>query len=408
MLAKCPAVVAALTVLFVFTAAVAGAQGNPDLVSPNIVINLPSRTLEFYSANNLIKVYPVAIGKPATPTPLGSFSVIEKEVNPRWFPPRTGEAVASGPQNPLGYRWMGFAALYGIHGTNAPWAIGGAVSNGCVRMNESDVEELFEVVPYGTPVRITYDRVKVAVDREGRASVGIYPDVYGYGNVSLGEVKAKLAAAGLGGMLSDEELGRMIREVADRQVVFARLHNIRVNGKLLAERALTFQNTLYLPVWPVAAALEVNVSWNEATRQVKGDKRAVPGVVRGDRIYISAADAQVLLGGQHSWHSGENVLDVDVVTVFLNGRAISDDVRTVQGVIAVPADVLAGAMGYSLEERDGALTVQKTRVPCVMVGDRPYIQLTRIYEVFKAYVYWNQSARSIELTYPFDVKGGND
>ena len=136
-----------------------------NITSPAIVINLPSRMLELYSGNTLVKEYPVAIGKIATPTPLGKFVVIDKEINPIWTPKGPESSVPSGPDNPLGYRWIGFFELYGIHGTNAPWSIGQAASNGCIRMKEEHVEELFEVVPYGTPIKITYDRIKVKIDK---------------------------------------------------------------------------------------------------------------------------------------------------------------------------------------------------------------------------------------------------
>ena len=387
----------------------AAARLSPDLASPSIVINLPSRTLEFFAGAALVKVYPVAIGKPSTPSPLGDYHIFEKEVNPWWFPPRTGEVVPSGPHNPLGYRWMGFAPLYGIHGTNAPWAIGLAVSNGCIRMHEEDVEELFEVVPYGTPVRVTYDRFKVRIDTNGEVSLGIYPDVYGWRAVTVEEVRARLAAYGVGGLLEDDAIARMIGEEADKQVVFARLHQVRVNGRALVERAVTLREVMYVPAWPVAAALGVNIAWDEASRLVKGPNRAVPGVVKGDRLYVTAADAHLLFGGQQVFRPEENTLAMDVLAVFLNGRPLTGSVQAVEGILAVPVPPLAEALGQRpARGADGTLTVQGTMVPAVMIGETPYIQITKVYDVFKAYVYWNQEARSIELTYPFNVKGGND
>lgn len=387
----------------------AAARLNPDLASPSIVINLPSRTLEFFAGQALVKAYPIAIGKPSTPSPLGYYHIFEKEVNPWWFPPRTGEVVPSGPHNPLGYRWMGFAPLYGIHGTNAPWAIGLAVSNGCIRMHEEDVEELYEVVPYGTPVRVTYDRFKVRIDANGEVSLGIYPDVYGWRVVTVNEVRARLAAYGVGGLLADDAIARMIGEEADKQVVFARLHQVKVNGKALVERAVTLGEVMYVPAWPVAAALGVNIAWDEAARLVKGPNRAVPGVVKGDRLYVTAADAHLLFGGQQVFRPEENTLAMDVLAVFLNGRPLAGGVQAVDGILAVPVPPLAEALGQRLARGpDGTLTVQGTRVPAVMIGETPYIQITKVYDVFKAYVYWNQEARSIELTYPFIVKGGND
>ncbi|MDR7867923.1 MAG: L,D-transpeptidase [Sporomusaceae bacterium] len=401
------AVLAAL--VFFVCLAPAAARLNPDLASPSIVLNLPSRTLEFFAGGTLVKTYPVAIGKPSTPSPLGSFAIFEKEVDPWWFPPRTGEVVPSGPHNPLGYRWMGFAPLYGIHGTNAPWAIGLAVSNGCIRMHEADVEELYEVAPYGTPVRVTYERFKIRVESNGEVSLGVYPDIYGWHGLTAGEVRDALAARGLGDLLTDGEIAAMVAEEADRQVVFARVHNVRVNGKTLVERAVTLKGVMYVPLWPVAAALGAGVAWDEGGRLARGAKRAVPGTVIGERVYLAAADAHALFGGQQVFREEENVLAVDVVSLFLNGRPLAGDVQVVEGVLAVPVTAVAEALGRKVaQEADGALSVQGTKAPAVLVGGAPYIQLTKVYDVFGAYVYWNQEARSVELTYPFIEKGGND
>lgn len=289
--------VAILVVLLLFPLSTSVfAELDPDLVAPNIIINLPSRTLELYSNNSLIKVYPIAVGKPSTPSPLGNFQIINKEVNPSWIHPRTGNSIPSGPDNPLGYRWMEFYDLYGIHGTNAPWAIGLAVSNGCIRMHEEDVEELFEVVPYGTPVRITYDRVKVRRSENGELSIGIYPDIYGCQELSLSEVKDKLNSYGVGDFLSDNELIQIINEGADHQIVFAKFHNIKVNGKMLTDNAVTYKDILYIPVRTVAAALGTTVTWDEQNGLIRSDKQSVPGRLIGKQIFATAEDASVLFG----------------------------------------------------------------------------------------------------------------
>ena len=382
---------------------------NPEPAGFSIVINLPSRTLELYSGSSLVKVYPVAIGKPSTPSPTGEFYVRDKEVDPWWYPPRRGYAVPPGPDNPLGYRWIEFAPLYGIHGTNAPWAIGSAVSNGCIRMHEENVEELFELISYGTPVRVTYERVKVLVDAKGEASLGIYPDVYGWQDVSLAEVSSKLRDAGLDGYLSDEEILNYIYEEADRQISFAKLHTIKVNGKVLANRAVTFKGTLYIPFKPVASALGAFAVWDEASGLVRLDKRSAAGKFIGGQVCITAEDAITLFGGHQVWQPEENCLAIDVLGVFLNGRSLSLPVQSAGGVLAVPLIPLGEEIGLKAVRRaDGDYWVQGRKAPVVMVGEVPYIQLTKIYEVFHAYVYWHQETRSIELTYPFRVKGGGD
>lgn len=105
-----------------------------------IVIHIKPRLLELYINSQLRKSYPVAIGKPSSPTPLGSFTIINKAVN---------------PGGPYGTRWLGLSKPHiGIHGTNDPSSIGKAVSKGCIRMNNKDIEEIFPLVGVGTAVSI--------------------------------------------------------------------------------------------------------------------------------------------------------------------------------------------------------------------------------------------------------------
>jgi len=105
-----------------------------------IEINRLSKTLVFYKQGQYYKTYPVAIGKAETPTPLGTFSVYEK--NPK-------------PNSGLGTRWMAFTyQRHGIHGTFNPWTIGTAATAGCIRMYNEDVEEIYPLTPMGTQVII--------------------------------------------------------------------------------------------------------------------------------------------------------------------------------------------------------------------------------------------------------------
>lgn len=100
------------------------------------------RKLYLITGQRQDRVYPIAVGKPATPTPNGSYQIINKIVNPGGV---------------LGTRWMGLNipdGPYGIHGTFRPDSIGKAISNGCIRMYNKDVEELFNTVHIGTTVII--------------------------------------------------------------------------------------------------------------------------------------------------------------------------------------------------------------------------------------------------------------
>jgi lipoprotein-anchoring transpeptidase ErfK/SrfK len=77
--------------------------------------------------------------------------------NPEWINPFTGELIPGGdPDNPLGNRWIGFwtdgKSQIGFHGTPSRGSIGQAVSHRCVRMYEEHIEEIFNLIPIGTPV----------------------------------------------------------------------------------------------------------------------------------------------------------------------------------------------------------------------------------------------------------------
>ena len=118
-----------------------------------VVISIPDRKLALIEDGKVVKVYPVAVGAAATPSPSGEFRVRERITNPTYYSP--GRVIGPGKSNPLGTRWIGLGHRgYGIHGTNEPRSIGKNASHGCIRMNKADVEELFELVSVNTPVKI--------------------------------------------------------------------------------------------------------------------------------------------------------------------------------------------------------------------------------------------------------------
>lgn len=122
-------------------------------------ISLSRRKVTLYRQNTPIKSYPVAVGRKGWETPKGNFQILEMRQNPKWINPLTDEAIAGGdPENPLGRRWIGFWTngknWIGLHGTSTPSSIGKAVSHGCVRMHNKDIEELFFKVTPGTPVAV--------------------------------------------------------------------------------------------------------------------------------------------------------------------------------------------------------------------------------------------------------------
>jgi lipoprotein-anchoring transpeptidase ErfK/SrfK len=119
----------------------------------SIFVDKSQNTLILKSDDEIIKTYTVATGANNC-TPVGTFKIINKLTNPTWF--KAGAVVAAdSPENILGSRWLGINVPgYGIHGTTEPQSLGRQVTQGCVRMANPDVEELYTIVPIDTEVTI--------------------------------------------------------------------------------------------------------------------------------------------------------------------------------------------------------------------------------------------------------------
>jgi len=112
-------------------------------------------TIRIYKGNNRLRVmsgdtilrdYPVALGVGGV-TPEGEMSVRRRIKNPN--------GGAASPSNVFGSRALELSdPRYAIHGTNEPETIGSNVSQGCVRMRNEDIEDVFRLTPLGTPVFI--------------------------------------------------------------------------------------------------------------------------------------------------------------------------------------------------------------------------------------------------------------
>jgi lipoprotein-anchoring transpeptidase ErfK/SrfK len=149
--------VAALTSLVFMAAAEALAQENQSASVRKIVVSIPDRKLAVVESGRIIRIFSTAVGTPRTPSPSGSFHIIQRIQYPTWY--TKGKIVPPGKSNPLGTRWLGLSAKgYGIHGTNNPASIGHNASHGCIRMRNQDVEQLFEMVAVGDAVELYSER----------------------------------------------------------------------------------------------------------------------------------------------------------------------------------------------------------------------------------------------------------
>jgi L,D-transpeptidase ErfK/SrfK len=131
---------------------------HPRALDTELVVDLSDRTVTVYRNQKVQTRYSIAIGQPGWETPQGTFKITQMQRYPQWQHPITKEVFPPGGGNPLGSRWIGFfhdeQMILGFHGTEREDLIGSAVSHGCLRMRNRDVQALFEQVALETSVRV--------------------------------------------------------------------------------------------------------------------------------------------------------------------------------------------------------------------------------------------------------------
>lgn len=108
----------------------------------SIHVDVEQKRLTLFQGDQIRKTYLIATGAWDTPTPVGVFTITHR---------------FSGQMGGFGTCFLGLNVPwgnYGIHGTNKPESIGSDASHGCIRMNVTDAEELYRLVPNGTKVVI--------------------------------------------------------------------------------------------------------------------------------------------------------------------------------------------------------------------------------------------------------------
>ncbi len=151
----------------------------PAVPRKGIVLNVAEYRMYYFpppkaGQRPVVMTFAVSIGRQDWATPVGVTRVVQKTVNPSWYPPQSvldeheadgrplPRIVPPGPDNPLGAHAMRLGLPgYLIHGTNRPAGVGMRVTHGCLRMFPEDIEFLFERVPVNTQVRIINEPVKI-------------------------------------------------------------------------------------------------------------------------------------------------------------------------------------------------------------------------------------------------------
>lgn len=189
-----------------------------------IVLNVPEAHVYLLERGKLLADYPVGVSRGDWQAPIGEFRVVSMQKNPTWHVPLSIQkemeasgrpvikSIPPGPFNPLGSRWIGFGnGRLGFHGTTSPTSIKHYASHGCVRMLAPHIEDLYQRVRVGTPVRVVYQPVLMAVSGD-QIWLSVYPDVYGRQVDLMAQVRQLAEVAGVGGQLDWSLIAQKAKE----------------------------------------------------------------------------------------------------------------------------------------------------------------------------------------------------
>lgn len=324
-----------------------------------IRLNIPNLTLRYYENGKLLRVYPVAAGRSSSRTPLGNYSVTNKAKNPTWFPPNSRPPVPPGPRNPLGRRWIGFKPSYGIHGNNNPNSIGSFVSMGCVRLYNFHVEELYDKINIGLPVKVTYETIRVG--RKSKPYIVVYPDIYGLNKNSKCRIQKKLNENGIS--ISQEKFSNLMNKVNNKPVIFASGYVVTLNGEVITSDVVKNQNGFYVNKSDIENSLNTHIDSSKPLFQEK---------------YIHIDEVFNIDGLSKKINSQEERIDISGFITTINGKIISGTRQGNQGNVYVPIREISNKLGFQLTWN------QKASIPCLngmpvnstVISGRSYLNYT--------------------------------
>jgi L,D-transpeptidase ErfK/SrfK len=197
----------------------------PDF-SDGILINIPQRMLFHFRGAALNASYPVGVGRPDWPTPMGHFRIANKQQDKEWIVPQSIQdemrqagkevmtCVPPGPNNPLGRYWIGLSiGSIGIHGTIAPSSVYDFRSHGCIRLHPTDIEALYAEVELGERGTINYRPVLMA-NVQDRLYLEVHNDVYKRGVNPLAIARSLAEANELTEAIDWDRVNAVIEEKA--------------------------------------------------------------------------------------------------------------------------------------------------------------------------------------------------
>jgi hypothetical protein len=306
-----------VTILLIILLCIVNVYAKEEAPSYSIQINVATRTLRLFESGSLIKEYPVAVGKPATKTPLGIFEIKNKAINPYWN--NKGNGVAPGPRNPLGIRWMGISipkGTYGIHGNNVPSSISTFASGGCIRMYNNDVEELYSKVGLKTTVQIIYENIEMKQDKFTDTPVLIvYPDVYKIKGAE--SLLKKLTVSNKN--ITQEQASRTLkltRSSLSNPVAVCSSTAVFLNNQFVTNDAFVEENKVYIYY---LAALEIFGIDNSIVTDL-----SIPILEKDNKVYVDLTQIASKTGGQLKVDKINDNVYLSSNIIKINGKYLSN------------------------------------------------------------------------------------
>jgi len=331
---------------------ISNVYGSQQTSAYSIQINAAARILRLYKDGTLVKEYPVAVGKPTTKTPIGNFTIINKAKNPVWH--NKGNPVAPGPRNPLGIRWMGISAprgTYGIHGNNVPTSISTYASGGCIRMFNSDVEELYDIVPVSTPVRIIYENIELKQDiYSNGAALIVYPDIYRQKNAE--DILKKIIAnhSNITQVQRQKALKLALSNLT-KPVAVAEGASVFINNQFMTSDAFIEENQVYLYFMAGVERLGID-----------GSVMAANGISvkeKNSKVYINLTEAISKLGGKLTVDTANNNAYISISIVKVNGIYLSSYKGGFDKEYSIEASILKDVSRINIADAKMALDAKE-------------------------------------------------
>ena len=387
-----------------------------------ICVNIPALTLTVYKNDRIIKQYKIAAGSPKTPTPAGQYKIVSKETDPTWYPmPKpvkkiddkgveytemiVEDPVPPGPDNPLGKYWMGLDRDdLGIHSTNNPSSIGYSVSHGCIRMNPSQVKEVFDLVQVGTVVDIVYKTTEIEIE-EDSIYIAAYTDIYSREKDRLKNIKYKLDKTGIP---YDQKL---LKEILERNsgtfLMVSRPYRVIVQGQDVSVKSIypasfmAGKKEFYISLkdWNNISADTITLDKEKELATVKGKK--ISFIFYDERCYVNAVELAKIVDMDYLVHRETRTLRFYSVVINVNGKPVWGEGDLIQDKPFISIKYISDVMGIKFDWNNITKEARfgDTSFKCVLKKGISLIPVERLAEHFSIHMK-RENKRLINIYYP--------